>query len=202
MTEKQNLWIIGGGEVFENQEAYLHFLENEFSIDRKKSGDWKKWLADGLLDTHNVTKIAMPDKMNADYDAWKIVFEKYIDELDTNTNMSIVGHSLGGIFIAKYLSENTFPIKIEALHLVAPVWSHPESKIHNTDNFSFHPMHLSRIPSQCKNIFIWASEDDEIVDFSDSEKYAESLPMADFRTFKNRGHFLGSHFVELFNTFL
>lgn len=197
-TNKENLWIIGGGETFENREKYLFFLENTFDINRKKSGDWKSWLADGLFDTHNITKIPMPDKMNADYDAWKIIFEKYLDEMDTNIEISLIGHSLGGIFLAKYLGENKFPRNIKTLHLVAPVWTHPDSELHNTANFSFHPMNISNIPPQCENIYIWGSEDDEIVDFNDFEKYSESLPMADFRTFTNRGHFLGSHFVELF----
>lgn len=199
---KPIIWIIGGGEVFETRENYLKFLENEYEISSQKSWDWKKWLTEGLSDHYDITKINMPDKMNADYDAWKIVFEKYIDTLDTNQDISIIGHSLGGIFLAKYLSENVFPKKISSLHLVAPVWTHPESKIHNTWNFSFHPMSLSKLPSKAKNIYIWWSEDDDIVNFEDFEKYSEALPMADFRIFRDRWHFIGSHFVELFTTFL
>lgn len=195
----KQLWILGGGEVFTSREKYLEWCERTPFYKAKKW--WKDWIAHGLSDDYEVVKISLPDKTNADYEAWKIWFEKYIDLLDTNEEIFLIGHSLGGIFLAKYLSENTFPVKIKALHLVAPVWSHPESILHNTASFSFHPMNLSKIPPQCEKIYIWASEDDEIVDFSDSEKYSEHLPMSDFRVFKDRGHFIGSHFKELFETF-
>jgi hypothetical protein len=33
----------------------------------------------------------------------------------------LVGHSLGAMFLTKYLAENEFPIQISQLHLVAPV---------------------------------------------------------------------------------
>lgn len=197
---KENLWIIGGGDTFTSREKYLASIE-KMDIHHKKSG-WKSWLSMGLSDTHDVTRIPMPDTLNADYDAWKIIFEKFLDEVDTNLPMTIIGHSLGGIFLAKYLGENNFPIRIKSLHLISPVWTHPDSELHNTANFSFHPMNISKIPPQCGKIYIWGSEDDEIVDFGDFEKYSEAIPMADFRIFKNRGHFLGSHFVELFSEIL
>lgn len=187
---KKNIWIIGGGDTFVDDEKYLDYLQNgpilDWMMNPKRTGDWKRWLADGLMETHSVTKLPMLDKNNAKYEAWKIIFERFCDELDTNEEISLIGHSLGGIFLAKYLSENTFPAKIHALHLVAAVWTHPNSELHNTASFSFHPMHLSKIPPQCQKIYIWASEDDEIVDFSDAEKYSEALPMADFRVFTNR----------------
>ncbi len=102
-NSRKNLWIIGGGEVFTSREKYLEFLENNFSLDRKNTGDWKSWIANGLVETHTVTRIPMPDKLNADYDAWKIIFEKFVDQIDTNEPISLIGHSLGGIFLAKYL---------------------------------------------------------------------------------------------------
>lgn len=150
---KPIIWIIGGGETFSSREKYLEWCEKE-TFHKPKKG-WKDWLADGLSDTHDVKKINLPDKTNADYDAWKIWFEKYIDELDTNLPISLIGHSLGGIFLAKYLSENIFPKKLEALHLVSPVWTHPDSELHSTTNFSFHPMNLQKIPPQAKKIYIW-----------------------------------------------
>jgi predicted alpha/beta hydrolase family esterase len=62
----------------------------------------------------------MPCRENASYPAWKIWFEKIFPYLNEE-NIIIVAHSLGGIFISKYLSENAFPKHLAQLHLVAPV---------------------------------------------------------------------------------
>lgn len=198
---KKQLWILGGGEVFENREKYLAWLEENFG-EQGTPGSWKNWISDGLLDTHKTTRIHFPDTLNADYDAWKIAFEKHFDSLDNQEEFSIIAHSLGGIFIAKYLCENNFIQKIDALHLVAPVWSHPESAIHYTGNFSFDPEKLKNLSKNCGKVTIWASKDDEIVNFEDSEKYHEVIKGSTLRTFSDRGHFLGAHFIELFKTFL
>ncbi len=197
---KPIIWIVGGGEVFSSREKYLEWCERTPFYPPRKN--WKDWLAHGLSDNYDVKRISLPDKTNADYDAWKIWFEKYIDLLDTNAEISLIGHSLGGIFLAKYLSENTFIRQIRALHLIAPVWSHPESILHNTGNFSFEANNLKKISSQCDEIHIWASRDDDIVNFEDSEKYFEYLPKSEMHIFGHRGHFLQAHFVELFQTFL
>jgi predicted alpha/beta hydrolase family esterase len=64
----------------------------------------------------------MPDTQNSYYPAWKIWFEKYFQYLGEN-KLIVIGHSLGGIFLAKYLSENKFPRCIDSLHLVSPVYN-------------------------------------------------------------------------------
>ena len=67
-----------------------------------------------------VIKPEMPNKDMARYSTWKLWFEKYIPFLEAE-NLVLVGHSLGGMFLTKYLAENEFPIQISQLHLVAPV---------------------------------------------------------------------------------
>jgi hypothetical protein len=51
----------------------------------------------------------MPNPMNARYNEWKILFKKIVLLLDDN--VILIGHSLGAIFLVKYLSENKFPKK-------------------------------------------------------------------------------------------
>ncbi len=62
----------------------------------------------------------MPNKTNAQFEEWKIWFEKFIPFL--NDGVILVGHSLGGVFLAKYLSENKFPKKIGGVFLVSAVY--------------------------------------------------------------------------------
>ena len=139
---KKQLWFIGGGEVHESREDFLHFLKNyPYEMDGPYS-DWKSWMRSGLADEYQSIKPDFPNRQNADYDAWKIWFEKYIEQYivspareeerspkDTeefsyggSPKITIIAHSLGGIFIAKYLSENIFPVRINSLHMVAGVF--------------------------------------------------------------------------------
>ena len=60
----------------------------------------------------------MPLQENAKYNDWKIFFERYIPFL--RNNVILIGASLGGIFLAKYLSENKFPKKILSTYLICP----------------------------------------------------------------------------------
>ena len=60
----------------------------------------------------------MPLQDNAKYEEWKILFERYIPHL--KDNVILMGNSLGGIFLAKYLSENKFPKKILSTYLTCP----------------------------------------------------------------------------------
>ncbi|MDR0369151.1 MAG: alpha/beta hydrolase [Candidatus Peribacteria bacterium] len=59
----------------------------------------------------------MPNKQNAKYKEWKIVFEKIVDKLDNN--FILIGHSLGAMFIVKYLSEHTINKTIKKTLLLA-----------------------------------------------------------------------------------
>ena len=57
----------------------------------------------------------MPNKGNAVYEEWKMIFEKFALALSPDT--IYVGHSLGGIFLAKYISENT--LNTGMVHLIS-----------------------------------------------------------------------------------
>ena len=108
----------------------------------------------------------------------------------------LVGHSLGGLFLIKYLSENHFPKKITAIFLVAAPHVGKNEK-HALGTFS-PPKDFSGLEEQVENIFIYHSKDDEVVPFSDFEKYKDELPKARSQAFEDRGHFNGDSFPELY----
>lgn len=117
---KHQILFIGGGETFESESAYMDFLCQKKYDPYARRADWRKWVMDGLSDNFESFIIDMPCRQNASCPAWKISFEKIIPYLNGEKTI-IVGHSLGGVFIAKYLSENTFPKHLAQLHLIAPV---------------------------------------------------------------------------------
>jgi len=135
----------------------------------------------------------MPNPMNAKYNEWETMFNKLIPFLDET--IILVGHSLGGIFLAKYLSENDFPKKILATFLV--------SAPHNDKNteYSLVDFNLSRslekFQQQGGRIFLYHSKNDPIVPFADFEKYRNDLPEARTIIFEDRGHFDQTEFPEL-----
>ena len=101
---KTQILIIHGGETFKTYEDYINFLKTrKIRIERKIR--WHDdYLRKSLGENFYIVKPRMPLQDNAKYDEWKIHFEKYISQLDNN--LILMGISLGGIFLARYLSEN------------------------------------------------------------------------------------------------
>lgn len=189
---KKQIIFIHGGDSFDSYEKYLEHLKNfEFSIDwflsRKK---WSISLAEDLGGDFQVFAPNMPNKQNARYAEWKIWFEKMLPFIEDE--VVLVGHSQGGIFLAKYLSENIYPKKIAALMLVAA----PHTDTPETGDFNLMES-LENISRQCKAIHLFYSKDDPIVLFSEMERYQEDLPGAQAHIFSDRGHFLQETFPEI-----
>ena len=135
----------------------------------------------------------MPNRRNARYLEWKIWFEKIISILDDN--LILLGSSLGGIFLAKYLSENKISKKIKAVILVAAPFDDSNNEESLID-FKL-PASLSNFSKQCESIYLIQSKDDTLVSFDQVEKYKELLPKAKIIIFEDRGHFSQENFPEI-----
>lgn len=189
---KKQIVYIHGGDSFESYDDYIKNLkETEFTI------DWfirrKRWIEDMATELENEFQFfmpQMPNKQNAVYEEWKTWFEKMIPFI--NDGVIVIGHSQGGIFLAKYLSENIYPNKIGAIMLVAPVHNNtPEVGSFRLDKS------LENVSKQCQEIHLFFSKDDFVVPFSESEEYKKELPDAKFHIFEDRGHFLQETFPEI-----
>ena len=190
---KKQIVVISGGDTFETYEEYLKFLRGyQIDIERYKSGktDWKPWLRQKLGSDYEVILPVMPNRTNAQFSEWKLWFEKFIPFL--NDEVILVGHSLGGTFLAKYLSENQFPKQIKAVFLVGAVYD-KDSEGCPVSNFSL----PKKLDLQTENTMIYHSIDDPVVPFSALEQYKKTLPYAHTRIFNNRGHFNQEEFLEL-----
>src|SRR5688572_13104449 len=116
---KQQIFVIHGGTSFDTHEDYIAFLKTrELTIERlRHSSDWKNSLVQELGDGFDVLVPKMPNGTNARYEEWCMWLERCIPFIQDNS--ILIGHSLGGIFLAKYLAEHTFPKHIKATLLVA-----------------------------------------------------------------------------------
>lgn len=196
---KQQIIIIHGGDTFKSHKEYIKFLK-EFKIDLEyyKSGkqNWKSTLSKNLGKGYEIIQPAMPNKNNAQYVEWKLWFKKLIPYL--NKEIILIGHSLGGTFLAKYLSENNFPKKIKATFLLAAPFGNWDNKKLGYSLASFKlPQNLDKLQKQGGKIFIYQSKDDPVVPFDDCKKYNAKLKNSKLRIFTNKKHFNQERFPEL-----
>ncbi len=185
---KKQVFIIHGGNTFKTYEEYFLFLKDweiDFEKYKENKKNWKINLQEELGDEFEVIAPKMPNKINAKYLEWKIWFEKFIPYI--TEGVILVGHSLGGSFLVKFLSENDMPKKIRGTFLVAPVYDE-DSDDYSLADFKL-PDNLSGFEKQGGQIFIYHSEDDPVVPFNNLGKFKEKLISAKTIIFKNKQHF-------------
>jgi len=191
---KKQVILIHGGTTFDTYKEYLSNLENiKVDLDRYRKTGWSDSLRKELGNRFDVLLPRMPNPSNAKYEEWKIIFKKISKLLEKN--IVLIGHSLGAIFLVKYLSENKFPKKILATLLVSGPYN-GEDMEESLGDFVL-PKSLNRLEKQGGKIFLYQSRDDLVVPYTHLEKYKKALPNAIAREFKKRGHFDQSRFPEL-----
>src|SRR5262249_3285798 len=101
---KTQIVIIGGGNAFKTHSKYLNYLKTRpLSLDSyRPANNWKNSLQDRLGENFDILIVPMPNKDNARYSEWKMHFKRIIPLL--KSGVIFIGHSMGGIFLAKYLS--------------------------------------------------------------------------------------------------
>lgn len=193
---KKQVIVVAGGDSFDTYEDYLKFLESfEIeSLDDLKGKRWKDSLPEKLGSDFDVTVLRMPNSFNCKYLEWKIWFDKIVKLL--NDGVVLVGHSQGGIFLMKYLAENTISKNIASLHIVAAPFDTEDSDGWTLADFVL-PENLDNVSNQVKEIYFYQSKDDSIVVFNHLEKYKKHFPNSKEFIFEDRGHFSQTEFPEL-----
>ncbi|HJQ08517.1 MAG TPA: alpha/beta fold hydrolase [Candidatus Saccharimonadales bacterium] len=155
---------------------------------------WFSWLKRQLIlqDIHAVS-IEPPFPFRPRYDEWKKEFERF----DLTPETILVGHSCGGGFLVRYLSEHK-DVRVGKVALVAP-WINPDNnpRSDTADFFDFdiEPDFLTRTAG----VTVFVSSDDKpsvikTVDILRSKVYGLK-----FKEYTNKGHFvLGSMKTEKF----
>ncbi len=195
MKEKIQVFIIRGGMTFKSKKDYLHFLKNR-KISIEERIHWSDdFLKKNLGRNFEIIKPRMPLLDNAKYEEWKIHFERYFSKL--KDNIILIGSSLGGIFLAKYLSENKFPKKILSTYLICPPYDNTLSEEDLVGGFKL-KSDLSLLEKNSKNLYLMFSKDDDVIHISHAEKFRKKLKNANIIIYENKnGHFNISEFPEI-----
>lgn len=195
---KKQLIFVHGGSAYSNYEDFLDFLATVPLRDLPGAVKREKWtdhLAEDLGEAFEVFQPRMPNSQNAKYFEWKLWFERYLDLVVDE--VILVGRSLGGYFLTKYLTEEV-PIKpISALYLLAAPFAPDNFGGEDGGDFAFDTHRVGALTNLGGKVVVMHSKDDPIVPFAHGENYHKALPEATFLTFADRGHFLMSDFPEL-----
>lgn len=141
---------------------------------------WLPWLQKQLLIKGIFTQTPeMVDAYKPEYKKWKKEFERF----DVNEESILVGHSCGGGFLLRWLTENKR--QIDKLILVAP-WLDPD-RVKTTDFFEFEID--TELKNRIKEIHLFVSEDDDEDIHKSVDLILKVLPNIEIHKFKDKGHF-------------
>lgn len=181
--------------TFKNKKDYMSFLKN-MKISTEEKIYWTDdYLKQNIGKYVEIIKPRMPLKENAKYNEWKIYFERYFPKL--RDNIILIGSSLGGIFLAKYLSENKFPKKILSTYLIGTPFDDTLSGEDLAGGFNL-KSDLSLLETNSKNLTLLFSEDDNVIPLSHAKKFRQKLKNAQIISYRGKnGHFKISKFPEM-----
>lgn len=194
-NKKQQIVYIHGGFTFKNLKDFVsHLKTREIKLIRNKK--WHEDYLDKKLGSDfDIIRPRMPFVENAKYYLWKINFERYFPYL--RNNVILIGGSLGGIFLARYLSENIFPRKIKSVYLVCAPFDNSVDGEDLVGGFRL-KADLSLIEKNCSDINFLFSRNDDVVPVLHAAKYAKKLPRAKIYIYDHiPGHFLVSELPEI-----
>jgi len=193
--QKTQIFYIHGGMTFKSKKDYLRYLRTrEVSIEPKMR--WSDTCLDKKLGSNfHIIRPQMPLARNARYNEWLIHFKRHFPLL--KNNLILIGESLGGVFLAKYLSENKFPKKILSTYLVCPPFNNTLTGEDLVGGFTL-KSDLSKIEKNSQNLNLLFSQNDSVVPISHAEKYKAKLEKANVVVYKHiKGHFEISEFPEI-----
>jgi uncharacterized protein len=137
----------------------------------------------------------MPRESEPDYRNWKRQIEKKLGRLKNGA--ILVGHSLGGSFLLKYLSDQKVENAIAGVFLIAtPYWGDEGWRYEGDGSVTLPKDFPSKLPSGTP-LFFYHSRDDEIVPFAHLTFYATKLPQATIQALDLRGHQLKNDLSEV-----
>jgi len=147
---------------------------------------WMPWLVSELakagIEAHHPE---MPEPYAPDYEKWSQVFELF--NIDENT--MLVGHSAGGGFLVRWLSEHKDK-KVGKVVLVAP-WIDPT---HAWAPAMFNELVIDEnLAERTAGVTEFISLDDEQDELDTLAILKEKIKRLEVIEFKDKGHFISAH---------
>ena len=194
--KKTQIFYIHGGQTLKNHKDYISFLrKRKVSVEKNKGGWDGGYLDKELGKKFDIIRPRMPLRENAKYKEWKIHFERFFRYL--KDDIILIGQSLGGVFLAKYLSENKFPKRILSVYMVCPPFDDTIHGENLTGGFKL-KKDLSLIERSSKRVYLLFSKKDKIVSVSHAKKYRKKLRSSKVIIYNHiKGHFFVSEFPEI-----
>lgn len=154
---------------------------------------WFPWLTKQLvLNDIDTVSIEMPNSYYPEYSVWKRELERY----DIDENTILVGHSCGGGFLVRWLSETNK--RVDKVILVAP-WLGYDVGDEPFDESFFDFEIDPKLLTKANKIAILVSDDDLESIHKSVVDIQNVLPTVSIRRFVDKGHFtIGSLGGEAF----
>lgn len=150
--------------------------------------NWFPWLKNQLSKRRfNCIVPNFPSPVKQDYESWSKVLKAYLEIGYITENTTFITHSLGGIFIAKFLIENN--VRIKKLITVAGfnnIKFDEDNALY--DSFYIDHKEVQKLKNICEKRICFFSDNDPYVPQKEAEEFAEYVN-AEKIEIKNAGHF-------------
>lgn len=152
---------------------------------------WFSWLKRQLILEDILTvSIEPPMPFRPRYEEWKREFERF----DISPETILVGHSCGGGFLIRYLSEHK-ELRVGKVVLVAP-WLNPTNDP-VSDTADFFEFEIDpEFPSRTTSTMVYYSDDDHPSIGQSIDILKAKVHGLEFREFNGQGHFVRSQHAK------
>ncbi len=154
------------------------------------SAPFVRYLRQRLEPKYNIIAPIMPGPDEPSYKKWKPALEKH---LNSSSPAILIGHSLGGSILLKYLSEEQPLIAAGLFIVAAPFWG---SEDWDVEEFLLRDNFFSFLADTLK-IYLYQSQDDDVIPAEHFSRYIKAIPTAEVRRSDGYGHTFKDGLPEL-----
>jgi predicted alpha/beta hydrolase family esterase len=135
----------------------------------------------------------MPDEVNSPYPAWKAEIESRLASL--SGPVALVGHSVGGSVLLRWLCDSQAARNVAGLFVVAAPFRGAD-EFWRCDELTLPPEAAAKLAGDWP-LFFYHSRDDDVVPFAHLALHAAAFPRAAIRALDGRGHQLCNDLTEV-----